>query len=81
MEGFIYPNESEIAWHLFIVVYPYITGLVAGAFIVSSLYHVFGIKALKPVARFSLVTALAFLLVSPLPLLLHLGQPLRALEM
>ena len=25
-----------------IVLYPYITGLVAGAFIVSSLYHVFG---------------------------------------
>jgi Ni/Fe-hydrogenase subunit HybB-like protein len=81
MEGFIYPNESEIAWELLIVIYPYITGLVAGAFIVSSLYHVFGIKALKPVARFSLVTALAFLLVSPLPLLVHLGHPERALEM
>jgi Ni/Fe-hydrogenase subunit HybB-like protein len=54
---------------------------VAGAFVVSSLYHVFGLQALKPVARFSLVTALAFLLVSPLPLLIHLGRPERALEM
>ncbi len=81
MEGFVYPNESEIVWELLIVIYPYITGLVAGAFIVSSLYHVFGIKALEPVARFSLVTALAFLLVSPLPLLIHLGHPERALEM
>ncbi|MDO8568774.1 MAG: NrfD/PsrC family molybdoenzyme membrane anchor subunit [Dehalococcoidales bacterium] len=81
MEGFIYPNEAIIEWDLLIVIYPYITGLVAGAFIVSSLYHVFGIKQLKPVARFSLVTALAFLLVAPLPLVFHLGRPERALEM
>jgi len=80
MEGFIYPNEFEAQWGLAIVLYPYITGLVAGAFIVSSLYHVFGINSLKPVARFSLITALAFVLVAPLPLLLHLGQPQRAAE-
>jgi Ni/Fe-hydrogenase subunit HybB-like protein len=81
MTGFIYPNEGVIEWNLLITIYPYITGLVAGAFVVSSLYHVFGLKTLKPVARFSLVTALAFLLVSPLPLLIHLGRPERALEM
>lgn len=81
MPGFVYPNEVSVEWDLLIVVYPYITGLVAGAFIVSSLYHVFGLTRLKPVARFSLVTALAFLLVSPLPLVLHLGRPERALEM
>ncbi|MFC1874435.1 NrfD/PsrC family molybdoenzyme membrane anchor subunit [Chloroflexota bacterium] len=65
----------------FKVLYPYITGLVAGAFIVSSLYHVFGLTKLRPVARFSLLTALAFLLVTPLPLVLHLGRPERAMEM
>ena len=81
MSGFIYPNEGLIEWDLLIVIYPYITGLVAGAFIVSSLYHVFGLTRLKPVARFSLVTALAFLLVTPLPLAIHLGRPERALEM
>ncbi len=81
MEGFIYPNEGIIEWDLLIVIYPYITGLVAGAFIVSSLYHVFGITKLRTVARFSLVTALAFLLVTPLPLTVHLGRPERALEM
>ncbi len=81
MEGFLFPNEGVVEWDLLIVIYPYITGLVAGAFIVSSLYHVFGLRALKPVARFSLVTALAFLLVAPLPLLIHLGRPERALEM
>ena len=81
MPGFVYPNEAGIEWDLLIVVYPYITGLVAGAFIVSSLYHVFGLNSLKPVARLSLITALAFLLVSPLPLIIHLGRPERALEM
>jgi Ni/Fe-hydrogenase subunit HybB-like protein len=81
MGNFIYPNEATIQWDLLIVIYPFITGLVAGAFIVSSLYHVFGLKQFKPVARFSLVTALAFLLVAPLPLVIHLGRPERALEM
>lgn len=81
MSGFVYPNEAMVEWDLLIVIYPYITGLVAGAFIISSLYHVFGLAKLRPVARFSLVTALAFLLVTPLPLLIHLGRPERALEM
>ena len=81
MTGFIYPNEGIIEWDLLIVIYPYITGLVAGAFVVSSLYHVFGLTSLKPVARFSLIAALSFLLVTPLPLVVHLGRPERALEM
>lgn len=81
MTEFVYPNEASIEWDLLIVIYPYITGLVAGAFIVSSLYHVFGLTRFKPVARFSLITALAFLIVSPLPLIIHLGRPERALEM
>ena len=56
-QGFLFPNEIEVHWSLMIVLYPYITGLVAGAFIVSSLYHVFGREELKPVAKFSLVAA------------------------
>lgn len=80
MSGFVYPNESEVLWRSFIVLYPYITGLVAGAFIVSSLYHVFGNRDLKPLSRLSLIAALAFLFGAPLPLLAHLGQPLRALN-
>lgn len=79
--GFIYPNEIEVNWGLFIVLYPYLTGLVAGAFIVSSLYHVFGVTKLKPVSRLSLISALALLLVAPMALISHLGQPLRALNL
>lgn len=80
MLSYVFPNELVVNWGLFIVLYPYITGLVAGAFIVSSLYHVFGKSELKPVSRLSLLTAVAFLFVAPMPLLSHLGQPLRALN-
>lgn len=78
--GYIYPNEAEIQWSILIVLYPYITGLVAGAFIASSLYHVFGKKEVRPVARFALLTALSFLLVAMMPLLAHLGHPERGIE-
>ncbi len=53
-ELFVYPNEY-IYWSVQIVMYPFMTGLVAGAFVLSSLYHVFGIKQLKEMARFALV--------------------------
>jgi Ni/Fe-hydrogenase subunit HybB-like protein len=62
------------------VLYPYITGLVAGAFIMASLVRVFKVKALEPVYRLSLLTALAFLLCATLPLLFHLGHPERCYE-
>ena len=78
--GFIYPNEIEVHWGLLVVVYPYVTGLVAGAFILASLVKVFNIKEVQPTYRLSLLTALAFLLVAPLPLLLHLGRPERFYE-
>jgi len=78
--GWVYPNETVIEWSIAIVVYPYITGLVAGAFTVSSLYQVFGFQRLKPVAHLALLTSLCFMIFVPLPLLLHLGHPERAFE-
>ncbi len=75
---YVFPNEENVIWTVMIVLYPYITGLVAGAFIVSSLYHLFGREELKPVARFSLGSAFVFLLFAPMPLLVHLGHPERA---
>ncbi len=75
-ELFLYPNEY-IYWTIQIVMYPFMTGLVAGAFVLSSLYHLFGIKELKEIARFSLVLSFALLFVAPLPLMLHLQQPER----
>ncbi len=81
-EGYVYPNEASAhpLWGFLIVLYPYITGLVAGAFIMASLVRVFKVKALEPVYRLSLLTALAFLLCATLPLLFHLGHPERCFE-
>ena len=75
--NFVFPNDLHVHWSMMIALYPYITGIVAGAFIVSSLYHVFKVEALKPISRFSLLFALAFLAFATLPLLMHLGRPER----
>jgi predicted membrane protein len=81
VDGFIYPNEMELQWSVLIVLYPFLTGLVAGAFILASLQRVFRVEAVKPTYKLALLTALAFLLVAPLPLQLHLGHPERSFEM
>jgi Ni/Fe-hydrogenase subunit HybB-like protein len=81
VEGYMYPNEITLYWSVLIVLYPYITGLVAGAFILASLERVFRVEAVKPTYRLALLTALSFLLVAPLPLVLHLGHPFRSPEM
>jgi len=81
VEGFMYPNEMELQWSVLIVLYPYITGLVAGALILAALAKVFHVEAVKPTYRLALLTALAFLVVAPLPLQLHLGRPERSFEM
>jgi predicted membrane protein len=76
---FILPNEY-VYWSIQIVMYPFLTGLVAGAFVLSSLYHVFGIAKLRDIARFALVLSFALLPGALLPLLLHLQHPLRGIN-
>ncbi|MCH8047281.1 MAG: polysulfide reductase NrfD [Planctomycetes bacterium] len=75
---FVFPNDPNVTWSIMIVLYPYITGLVSGAFVVAALYHVFRQEVLEPVARLALVTALCFCAFATLPLLLHLHHPERA---
>src|SRR5579864_4727987 len=81
VQGYMYPDEVELQWSILIVLYPFLTGLVAGAFILASLERVFMVKAVKPTYRLALLTALAFLIIAPLPLQLHLGHPERSFEM
>ena len=76
--SFVFPNDAHVAWSIMIVLYPYITGLVAGSFVVSALFHVFHRQALQPVARLALVTSLCFCSFATVPLLLHLHRPERA---
>jgi Ni/Fe-hydrogenase subunit HybB-like protein len=78
-ELFTLPNEY-IYWSIQIVMYPFMTGLVAGAFVLSSLYHVFGIKQLKDMARFALVFSFALLFAAPMPIVLHLQFPFRGIN-
>ena len=80
VDGFIYPNELELQWGVLVVLYPYLTGLVAGAFILASLERVFKVKVLGPTYQLALITALAFLICAPLPLISHLGKPGRFYE-
>jgi Ni/Fe-hydrogenase subunit HybB-like protein len=78
-ELFTLPNEY-IYWSIQIVMYPFMTGLVAGAFVLSSLYHVFGIQQLKDMARFALVFSFALLFAAPMPIVLHLQFPFRGIN-
>jgi len=80
VDGYVYPNEIELNWSILIVLYPYITGLVAGAFILASLERIFKIRILKPTYGIALLTAFSFMLVATMPLVSHLGKPLRAYE-
>jgi len=78
---FVFPNEEkELQWSVLIVLYPYLTGLVAGAFILASLVRVFNARAVAPTYRLALLTALAFLICAPIPLVTHLGHMERAYE-
>ncbi len=79
-QGYIFPNEIELQWGILIVVYPFVTGLVAGAFILASLERVFKVRILQPTYQIALLTALSFLLVATMPLISHLSQPQRAYE-
>jgi predicted membrane protein len=79
-QGYIFPNEIDLQWGILIVVYPFITGLVAGAFILASLERVFKVRILRPTYQLALLTALSFLLVATMPLISHLSQPQRAYE-
>jgi Ni/Fe-hydrogenase subunit HybB-like protein len=74
ISGYAFPNDIHVHWSLMIVMYPYITGFVAGSFIVTSLHHLFGRKEFEPVARLALGTSFCFLLIAALPLQLHLGH-------
>ena len=69
--GYAFPNDIHVHWSLMIVMYPYITGFVAGSFIVTSLHTLFGKREFEPVARLALATSFCFLAVATFPLTLH----------
>jgi molybdopterin-containing oxidoreductase family membrane subunit len=69
---------SYIPWGLWVASYVYFIGLSAGAFLLSTLAYVFGLKKFEPIGKLSLLAALACLLASMLSIWGDLGHPERA---
>lgn len=65
---------SYITWGLWEAGYIYFVGLSAGAFLLSTLIYVFGIKKLRPIGKLSLLTALTTLLAAMLSIWVSLGH-------
>ncbi len=74
----LYNTFQQEAFGIFIAIYFYLTGLSAESFILSTLACCFGMEKFKPIARIGVVLATTLLIVAPLFLLLHIGQPQRA---
>lgn len=68
---------SYIPWGLWVAVYIYFVGLSAGAFLLSTVVYVFGVKRLEPVGRLALFTALVTLLAALLAIWFDLGHMSR----
>lgn len=57
---------EHVYWGMPLVIYPYVSGLVAGSFIVSTLSKVFGAKQFEPLAKLGVALTLVFLIAAPL---------------
>lgn len=66
---------ESVDWGLLIVTYPFISGLVAGSFVVSSLSHLFGQRRFASLAPLAVLVSLALLVTAPLTVLAHARQP------
>ncbi len=74
----IYNIHFEETFGLYIAIYFYLTGLSAGSFIISTLSYGFGLTQFKPLGKIGVVLATVLLVIAPMALLLHAGQPLKA---
>ena len=71
----VFPQET---FGTLIAVYFYLTGLSAGSFVLSTLAFVFGMEKFKPIGKIGVILATLFLVMAPLALLVHVGQPFKA---
>ena len=72
---------ENIYWGILIVTYPFVSGLVAGSFVVASLSHVFKQHKLDKLAPLALIVSFALLLGAPLTVLADARQPVNAFEL
>ncbi|MGC8491350.1 MAG: NrfD/PsrC family molybdoenzyme membrane anchor subunit [Syntrophobacteraceae bacterium] len=66
-------------WGLPIVLYPFLSGLVAGSFVIASLSHAFHLKKFEPLAKMAAIVSFAMLLTAALAPLFDALQPSRAI--
>jgi protein NrfD len=65
---------SSIPWGLWIAAYVYFVGLSAGAFLLSAMVYVFGLRKLEPIGKLALFTALVSLIAALLTIWLDIGH-------
>ena len=73
-----YNVVSQESFGTLIAIYFYLTGLSAGSFVLSTLAYVFGMERFKPIGKIGVILAALFLVMAPLALLFHVGQPFKA---
>lgn len=71
---------SYVPWGLWVAGYIYFIGLSAGAFLLSSLVYVFGVRRLEPIARLTLATAAITLVLALITIWFDLGHAARFWE-
>ena len=71
---------SYVPWGLWVAGYIYFIGLSAGAFLLSSLVYVFGVRRLELIARLTLATAAITLALALITIWFDLGHAARFWE-
>lgn len=71
---------QHVPWGLWIALYIYFIGLSAGAFLLSTLIYVFGMRRLEAVGPTALIQALGCMLIALFLIFVDLGHPWRFLN-
>lgn len=69
--------RNVISWGFYIFTFAFFVKLSAGGLIVASAAEVFGIKALKPLARLGVLTAVVSVFLAAITIIPDLGRPAR----
>ena len=73
----LYNIHLQETFGIYIAIYFYLTGLSAGSFIMSTLSYGFGLIQFKPLGKIGVILATVLLVMAPVALLVHVGQPLK----
>ena len=73
--------RDVVSWGLYIFTFAFFVGLSAGGLIMASGAEVFGVKALRPLARIGVLTAAASVAIAAMTIIPDLGNPQRVWEL